>query len=87
MRFLALFVGLVPVFVGAASEAGLATVLILGAGVGMLVGAVLTIWPGVEFTTRRSERLTRLATKGLAAPLFGALAAAVGRALGSISLP
>jgi hypothetical protein len=87
IRLLAPFVVLLPVLVGAGSEAGLVIIAIFGAGIGLLASAALAISPGVEFTTRRSERLTGLATRGLAAPLFGALAATVGRALGGMFLP
>lgn len=54
------------------SELGWIGLLIVGAALGLFVGAMLTIWPGVEFTARRSERIARFATKGVIAPLVGA---------------
>jgi hypothetical protein len=65
----------------AVSELGWIGLLVAGGALGSFVGVVLAIWPGVEFTARRSERIGRFAAKGLIAPLVGAGGAVLFRVL------
>jgi hypothetical protein len=78
-RLLATVVGIGGALIGAFANFGLVAVLIAGGACGLLIGGVLTLWPGVEFTARRSERISRFALKGLLAPLVGAVGATLVR--------
>jgi hypothetical protein len=80
-RILLASVGFLGALLGALSELGEVGLLIAGALVGLFVGGVLVFWPGVEFTARRSARISRLAAKGVGAPLIGAGEATVLRAI------
>ncbi|HEU4599475.1 MAG TPA: hypothetical protein VFS26_07000 [Solirubrobacterales bacterium] len=74
-RLLLAAVGILGGLIGALANVGWIAILILGVCYGLFVGGVLALLPGVEFTARRSERMTRFAVKGLVAPLIGAVAA------------
>jgi hypothetical protein len=79
-RTLAGLVGIAGGLVGAASGLGWLWLLAVGAAAGLAIGAIWTLWPGVEFTARRSERIMRFGLKGVLAPLVGAAGAVVIRA-------
>jgi|GEM_PF-4862768 len=81
-RTLASVVGGIGALIGlVASGVGWTGLLVVGAVAGLAIGAILTIWPGVEFTARRSERILRFGFKGLLVPLAGAVGTVVIRTL------